>query len=64
MGDYGTIDRETGKFQKDGNIYEDGTIAHLPDQHKLEPHTGAPEGKLIISSAGVIHRELTVDAEW
>ena len=62
MGDYGTIDRETGKFQKEGNIYEDVTIAHLTNQHK--PLTGAPDNTVIISSAGVIHGELTVSAEW
>jgi len=62
VGDYGTIDRGTGQFKKDGNIYEDATIAHLADKHK--PLTGAPEEPLIISSAGVIHRELTVAAGW
>jgi hypothetical protein len=61
VGDYGTTDRETGNFQKEGNIYEDATIAHLTDQHK--PLTGAPENVWIVSSAGVIHRELT-GAEW
>jgi hypothetical protein len=61
VGDYGTIDRETGKFQKDGNIYEDATIVHLTDQHK--PLTGAPEISLIVASAGVIKHELTVGAD-
>ena len=61
MGDYGTIDKETGQFQKDGNIYDDVTIAHLADHHK--PLMGAPETTLIISSTGVIRRELTVGAE-
>jgi hypothetical protein len=62
VGDYGTTDRETGKFLKEGNIYEDAAMAHLTDQHK--PLTGAPEGTWVISSAGVIYRELTVGAEW
>ena len=62
MGDYGTMDRETGNFQKEGNIYENKTIAYLTDEHK--PLTGAPDNKLIISSAGVIHRELNVGADW
>jgi len=61
VGDYGTIDKETGQFQKDGNIYEDVTTARLADHHK--PLMGAPENTLIISSAGVIRRELTVSAE-
>jgi len=61
VGDYGTIDRETGKFQKEGNIYEDATIAHLADQHK--PITSALDNAWIISSAGVTQSELTVDAE-
>lgn len=62
VGDYGTMDRETGNFQKEGNIYENKTIAYLTDEHK--PLTGAPDNKLIISSAGVIHRELNVGADW
>ena len=62
MGDYGTIDKETGQFQKEGNIYDDVTIAHLADHHK--PLMGAPENTLIIKSAGVVHRDLTVGAEW
>ena len=62
MGDYGTIDRETGSFQREGNIYEDATIAHLTEQH--QPLTGAPDNTLIISSMGVIHCELTAGAEW
>lgn len=61
VGDYGTTDRETGKFQREGNIYENSTFAHLTDQRN--PLTGAPEGTLVISSAGVIHRELTLGAE-
>lgn len=62
MGDYGTIDRETGKFQKEGNIYEDATIVQFSGQH--QPLTGAPDNTLIISSVGVMHRELMVGAEW
>lgn len=60
MGDYGTIDRETGQFQPEGNIYEDVTTADLAKHH--QPLVGAPENTLIISSAGVIRRELTVGA--
>jgi len=61
VGDYGTTDRETGNFQKEGNIYEDATIAYLTIQHK--PLTGAPEDTWIISSAGVMHHDLTLGAE-
>ena len=63
MGDYGTIERETGNFQKEGNIYElsDATIANLVVQHK--PVTDAPDNKVIIASAGVVHHELAVSAE-
>ena len=57
MGDYGTIDKETGQFQKDGNIYEDETTAHLADNHK--PVMGAPEDILIVSSAGVTRHDLS-----
>lgn len=62
MGDYGTTDRETGKFLKEGNIYEDATMTHLTNQH--QPQTGAPDDRWIISSAGVKFRELTAGAEW
>jgi len=61
VGDYGKTDRETGIFQKEGNIYEDATMAHLTSQHL--PITGALDKTWIISSAGVIHSELTVGAE-
>ena len=63
MGDYGTINRETGNFDKEGNIYEDSdpTIANLAVQHK--PLMGPPDDSLIISSAGVIHNELNVPAK-
>jgi len=63
VGDYGTIDRETGDFQKEGNIYEDSDpiIANLAVQYK--PLTGAPDDKLIISSSGVTHHELNVSAQ-
>jgi hypothetical protein len=63
VGDYGTIDRETGNLQKEGNIYEDtdAIIANLAVLH--QPLTGAPDDKVIISSAGVIHHELNLSAE-
>jgi hypothetical protein len=64
VGDYGTIDREHGNFQKEGNIYEhsDATIANLAVLHP--PLTGSPDDRVIISSAGVAHHELQVDAQW
>jgi hypothetical protein len=62
VGDYGKIDKETGQFHKDGNIYEDISTAHLVDDHK--PLVGAAEDTLIISSADVIRHELTVGAGW
>jgi hypothetical protein len=63
VGDYGTVERETGNLQKEGNIYEDkdAIIANLAVQHL--PLTGAPDDQLIISSAGVVHHELNVAAE-
>jgi len=63
VGDYGTIDRETGNLQTEGNIYEelDPIIASLAVQHK--PLMGAPDDKVIISSAGVTHQELHIAPE-
>jgi hypothetical protein len=64
VGDYGTIDRETGNLQTEGNIYEelDPIIASLAVQHK--PLISAPDDKVIISSAGVKHQELHIAPEW
>jgi len=64
VGDYGKLGRETGMFEKEGNIYEDldPTIANLAVLHK--PLTGAPDDRVIISSAGVTHHELNVAAEY
>jgi len=63
VGDYGTLDRETGNFLKEENIYEhsDPTIANLAALHP--PLMGAPEDRVYISSAGVTHHEINVNAQ-
>jgi len=61
VGDYGTVDKETGQFQKDGNIYKEVTTASLAALHP--PHSGTPENTIVISSRGVKHRDLILGAE-
>ncbi|KAF8203544.1 hypothetical protein K438DRAFT_1580723 [Mycena galopus ATCC 62051] len=48
VGDYGTINAETGEFEKDGNIYEDASTAVLAASHP--PETAVPDEKMIIVS--------------
>jgi hypothetical protein len=61
VGDYGNVDKETGRFDKDGNIYTDPVTAPLAAPHP--PEVAAPENTLIVSSAGVKRREFTTGAE-
>ncbi|KAJ7025922.1 hypothetical protein C8F04DRAFT_1126770 [Mycena alexandri] len=48
VGDYGTVDKDTGRFEKDGNIYDDPAIAALSLDH--QPETLAPDEKIIFTS--------------
>ncbi|KAJ6589440.1 hypothetical protein B0H19DRAFT_923319 [Mycena capillaripes] len=48
VGDYGTIDKETGRFEKDGNIYEDPATAALCAD--FLPKILVPDEKMVIAS--------------
>jgi len=61
VGDYGLVNRETGEFEKDGNIYDDEATAELMAHHP--PQLGTPENIMIASSRGVKHRELALEAD-
>ncbi|EGN97520.1 hypothetical protein SERLA73DRAFT_110780 [Serpula lacrymans var. lacrymans S7.3] len=58
-GDYGTIDKETGEFLKEGNIYDPDFAPHLAtkfpnlDLSKHKPVTAEEESDFIVSSTGV-----------
>jgi hypothetical protein len=61
VGDYGTIDKKTGVFEIEGNIYEDPGIADLTAAYP--PLQAAPENSFIVSSLGVKRHELTLSPE-
>ena len=61
VGDYGTINKETGQFEVDGNIYEDPSIVNLTAAHP--PLQTCPENSFIASSSGVKRHELTLTHE-
>ncbi|KAJ7479504.1 hypothetical protein FB451DRAFT_161592 [Mycena latifolia] len=58
VGDYGTIDRETGRFDKDGNIYDDPATKALMAHHPAEKL--APDEQLVIASETATKRELSL----
>ena len=53
------ISEETGKLEKQGNIYEDVSTAELMARHP--PKITNPEEVMIVSSRGVQHHELTLE---
>ncbi|KIJ66087.1 hypothetical protein HYDPIDRAFT_174797 [Hydnomerulius pinastri MD-312] len=67
VGDYGTVNAETGELNVDGNIYDLEFQEHLDDQSfnfKLSEHKpvyGAPEQDFIVSSTGVKKGDLSVN---
>lgn len=56
VGDFGTINRETGEFEKGGNIYEHPSTKDLAAAH--QPEVSAKEESYVISSKGVKGGEL------
>jgi len=50
VGDYGTVDRETGLFEKDGSVYDldDPLREHFPDMGKYPPEDAIPDDQLRI----------------
>ncbi|KAJ3844395.1 hypothetical protein F5878DRAFT_602097 [Lentinula raphanica] len=51
LGDFGTVDRETGEFRKDGNVFKH---EKTPDPKKLFVRTGGEDDKYTIVSSDVI----------
>ena len=62
VGDYGNVDRNTGAFDKYGNIYEDNLIPNRTD--KDEPVQGQPLSRWTISTESVRERNFSVAPEW
>ncbi|KAJ7801379.1 hypothetical protein B0H14DRAFT_2895724 [Mycena olivaceomarginata] len=62
VGDYGTLDKDTGRFEKDGNIYEDAATAALAADHP--PEIAAADEKIVISSETVQKRDLNLSPQW
>ncbi|KAJ6629834.1 hypothetical protein B0H10DRAFT_2208392 [Mycena sp. CBHHK59/15] len=58
VGDYGTLDKETGQFERDGNIYEDASTATLAADHP--PQVAAPDEKVVISSETAQQRDFSL----
>ena len=66
MGDYGTIDRETGEFMTEGNIYNQDCNSFNFDinDEALKPRVQEHgDDNLVIRSQGVIARTSNVSAE-
>jgi len=69
VGAYGTVDKETGEFIMEGNVYDPAFQDEL-DKHNAgirmldyPPQEGPIEGDFVIASRGAKHRNLNVDAE-
>ncbi|KAJ7818004.1 hypothetical protein B0H14DRAFT_2840812 [Mycena olivaceomarginata] len=61
VGDYGTVDKDTGRFEKDGNIYEDAATAALAADHP--PEIAAADEKIVISSETEQKRDLNLSPQ-
>ncbi|KAF7974793.1 hypothetical protein HWV62_11285 [Athelia sp. TMB] len=61
VGDYGTVDRGTGAFDKYGNIYEDNLIPDFTDKDKIKQ--GQPLNRWTVSTGSVREREFSVAPE-
>ncbi len=67
MGDYGTVDVNTGGLNKEGNVYEDShlyedkNLAQLVKEHP--PTLAAREDVFIAASTKVKHSDLKSGAE-
>ncbi|KAJ7892257.1 hypothetical protein B0H14DRAFT_2560321 [Mycena olivaceomarginata] len=61
VGDYGTVDKDTGRFEKDGNIYENAATAALVADHP--PEIAAADEKIVISSETEQKRDLNLSPQ-
>ena len=59
MGDYGTINKKSGLFEKEGNIYHDELIPDITT--KYPPQKGAKEVTIELVSDSVRRRAVTSD---
>ena len=69
MGAYGTVDKETGEFIEEGNVYDESFQDEL-DKHNAgirmldyPPQEGPVEGDFVIASRGAKHRNWNIDGE-
>ncbi|KAG8901393.1 hypothetical protein FRB99_005329, partial [Tulasnella sp. 403] len=64
VGDWGLIDRKSGEFNREGNIFDDEQLmAELPDLAKLKVTISAPETKYIVGSESVVAIDLGLSPE-
>jgi hypothetical protein len=62
VGDYGTVNKETGEFLKNGNIYEDDN--DLTDVAKAHPPEDEAVGSpFVVMSRDVESRDFEVEPE-
>jgi hypothetical protein len=61
VGDYGTINRDTGQFEKEGNIYRDKTTAQLVSEYP--PKEACKEEIMVVASDTVTQHELSLKAD-
>jgi hypothetical protein len=61
VGDYGIVDRETGLFEKEGNVYRDKAMATLAA--KYPPVVAEPIEKYVVKSHHVKGCEFTFDPQ-
>ncbi|KAJ6532885.1 hypothetical protein DFH09DRAFT_1043901 [Mycena vulgaris] len=61
VGDYGTVDKATGQFEKDGNIYDDAETAALAAGYP--PQTIPPDEKMVITSETTQGRDFSLSPE-
>ncbi|KAF7334622.1 hypothetical protein MVEN_02292500 [Mycena venus] len=60
VGDYGTIDKATGRFEKDGNIYDDPNLSFVRDH---QPEILPPEEKMVFTSQTAQTHEFNLGPE-
>lgn len=71
MGDYGTIDKESGEFDVEGNIYANAFQTSLNNQGlkidlsepSCQPQQGGIDDSMIITSSGVKQIGLSMSSE-
>jgi len=64
VGDYGTIDSETGKLEKEGNIYDESFAEFLTDlKETYPPEHATPDEEIVIQSSTAQKIELTAGPE-